>query len=200
MIVVDSNVIVARTLTSVLTSKAEKVEQKDPVWIVPVLWRYEFQNILATAMKAKQITPEHALGVWQRVAAILVENESEPSPAKVIDLVAQYGITAYDGQFIALAMEMGIPCITEDQELQEKFRGIALSMDDFLGPQPSELFGRGKRDIVHVFNAKVQIFHDVPNIPSLSLNADFESKNCRPGTFSILFGNNFVGPDPRSGR
>ena len=134
MIVVDSNVIAARTLTSLLTSKAEKVEQKDPVWIVPVLWRYEFQNILATAIKAKQITPEHALGVWQRVAAILVENESEPSPAKVIDLVTQYGITAYDGQFIALAMEMGIPCITEDQELQEKFRGIALSMDDFLGP------------------------------------------------------------------
>ena len=134
MIVVDSNVIAARNLTSVLTSKAEKVEQKDPVWIVPVLWRYEFQNILATAMKAKQITPEQALGVWQGVAAVLAENESEPSPAKVIDLVAQYGITAYDGQFIALAMEMGIPCITEDQELHEKFRGIALSMDDFLGP------------------------------------------------------------------
>ena len=134
MIVVDSNVIAARTLTSLLTSKAEKVEQKDPVWIVPALWRYEFQKILATAIKAKQITPEHALGVWQRVAAILVENESEPSPAKVIDLVAQYGITAYDGQFIALAMEMGIPCITEDQELREKFHGIALSMDDFLGP------------------------------------------------------------------
>jgi hypothetical protein len=63
----------------------------------------------------------------------LVENESEPSPTRIIDLVAQYGITAYDGQFIALAMEMGIPCITEDQELQKKFRGIALSMDDFLG-------------------------------------------------------------------
>ena len=138
MIVVDSNVIAARTLTSVLTSKAEKVEQKDPVWIVPVLWRYEFQNILATAIKARQISQEHALGVWQRVAAILAENESEPSPAKVIDLVAQYGITAYDGQFIALAMEMGIPCITEDQELQKKFRGIALSMDDFLGPPTLE--------------------------------------------------------------
>jgi hypothetical protein len=37
------------------------------------------------------------------------------SPAKVIDLVAQYGITAYDGQFIALAMEMGIPRITENR-------------------------------------------------------------------------------------
>lgn len=132
MIVVDSNIITARNLTSVLTSKAEQVEKKDPVWIVPVLWRYEFQNILATAIKAKQITPEDALDVWQRVAGILVENESDPSPAKVIDLVAQYGITAYDGQFIALAMEMGILCVTEDGELQSKFPRVAVSMDDFL--------------------------------------------------------------------
>jgi predicted nucleic acid-binding protein len=132
MIVVDSNIITARNLTSVLTTKAEQVEQKDAVWIVPVLWRYEFQNILATAIKAKQITPEYALDVWQRVAGILVENESEPSPAKVIDLVAQHGITAYNGQFTALAMEMGILCVTEDGELQSKFPRVAVSMDDFL--------------------------------------------------------------------
>ena len=132
MIVVDSNIITARNLTSVLTSKAEQVEKKDPVWIVPVLWRYEFQNILATAIKAKQITPDYALEVWQRVAGILVDNQSEPPPAKVIDLVAQYGITAYDGQFIALAMEMGILCVTEDGELQSKFPRVAVSMDDFL--------------------------------------------------------------------
>jgi hypothetical protein len=49
---------------------------------------------LATAIEAKQITPEHALHLWQRVAGILVENESDPSLAKVIDLLAQYGITA----------------------------------------------------------------------------------------------------------
>jgi predicted nucleic acid-binding protein len=137
MIVVDSNIIAARNLTSVLSTKAEQVEQKDPVWIVPILWRYEFQNILATSIKAKQIEPEHAFGVWQKVSGILIENETEPSSAKVIDLVAQYGITAYDGQFIALAMEMGIPCVTEDGELERKFPGIAISMDDFLkSPAP----------------------------------------------------------------
>jgi hypothetical protein len=42
MIVVDSNIITARNLASLLTSKAEQVEKKDPVWIVPFLWRYEF--------------------------------------------------------------------------------------------------------------------------------------------------------------
>ncbi len=132
MIVVDSNIIAARNLTSVLSAKAEQVEQKDPLWIVPVLWRYEFQNILATAIKSRQIRPEQALELWESVFGILFENEAEPSPAKVIDLVTQQGITAYDGQFIALAMEMGIQCVTEDLELQEKFPNIAVSMEGFL--------------------------------------------------------------------
>jgi hypothetical protein len=133
-------------LTNVLTWKAKKVEQKDPLWILPDLWRYEFQNILATAIKAKQITPEHALGVWQRVAAILGENESVASPPKDIDPFAEYRITDYDGQFINLSMEMGIPCIPEIQELQEKLREIALSMDDFLEPPtPGTIWERKAR-------------------------------------------------------
>ncbi len=135
MIVVDSNIVAARNLTSSLTSEAKQVEEKDSVWIVPVLWRYEFQNILASALKAKQIKREQALNIWERVSNILIENEYEPSAFKVIDLVTQYGITAYDGQFIAAALEMGILCVTEDRELQEKFPGIAISMDEFLRPE-----------------------------------------------------------------
>ena len=139
MIVVDSNIIAARNLTSSLTSEAKQVEEKDPVWIVPVLWRYEFQNILATAIKAKQITGEQALDIWEKVSKILAENECEPSASKVINLVAQYEITAYDGQFIAVALEMGIPCLTEDRELREKFPGIAISMDEFLKPESTHV-------------------------------------------------------------
>jgi predicted nucleic acid-binding protein len=135
MIVVDSNIIAARSLTTVFTSKSEQIEQKDPIWVVPVLWRYEFQNILAIAIKTKLITAEEALVVWQRTAAILIKNEAEPSPEKVINLVARYGITAYDGQFIALALEMRVFCVTEDTELQEKFPEIAISMDGFLKQQ-----------------------------------------------------------------
>jgi predicted nucleic acid-binding protein len=137
MIVVDSNIITARNLTSSLTSKTKQVEEKDPVWIVPGLWRYEFQNILATAIKAKQIKPEQALDIWEKVSNALIENECEPSASKVIDLVAKHGITVYDGQFIAIALEMGVPCVTEDRELQEKFPGTAISMDEFLKPTPS---------------------------------------------------------------
>ncbi len=144
MIVVDSNILTARNLTSSLTSKAKQVEDKDPVWIVPVLWRYEFQNILATAIKAKQIKPGQALDVWEKVSGILIENECEPSASIMLDLVAEYGITAYDGQFIAVALEMGIPCVTEDRELQKKFPGVAISMDGFLKPESNYIVQEAK--------------------------------------------------------
>jgi predicted nucleic acid-binding protein len=144
MIVVDSNIITARNLTSSLTSKAEQVEEKDPVWVVPVLWRYEFQNILATVIKAKQIKPEQVLDIWERVSGILIENECEPSASMVIDLIAEYGVTAYDGQFIAVALELGIPCVTEERELQEKFPGVAISMDGFLRPESTYIVQEAK--------------------------------------------------------
>ena len=144
MIVVDSNIMTARNLTSSRTPEAKQVEEKDPVWIVPVLWRYEFQNILATAIKAKQIKSEQALDIWEKVSNILIDNECEPTASKVIDLVAQYEISAYDGQFIAVALEMGILCVTEDRELQEKFPGIAISMDEFLKPESTYVVREAK--------------------------------------------------------
>ena len=139
MIVVDSNIVAARNLTTSLTSKAQQVEEKDPVWVLPVLWRYEFQNILASAIKAKQIKPEQALDLWEKISEALNENEFEPAGSEVIDLVAKYGMTAYDAQFIAVALEMGILCVTEDKELQEKFPGIAVSIDGFLKPESAHV-------------------------------------------------------------
>ncbi len=139
MIVVDSNIIAARNLTSSSTSDAIRVEEKDPVWVVPVLWRYEFQNILAGAVKSKQIKPEQALDIWGKVSNVLMENEYEPSVSKVMDLVANHGITAYDGQFVAAALEMEIPCVTEDRELQDKFPAVAISMNEFLKPEPTHV-------------------------------------------------------------
>ncbi|OGV58035.1 MAG: hypothetical protein A2283_15945 [Lentisphaerae bacterium RIFOXYA12_FULL_48_11] len=132
MIVVDSNVLAARNLTGVQTPLAERVELVDRFWIVPPLWRYEFENILTKGLWARQFTTEGALHVWQVVMARMADNEHEPSVQKVIDLSARYRITAYDANFIALAMEMDVMCVTEDGELQKKFPSIAVSMKAFL--------------------------------------------------------------------
>ena len=131
MIVVDSNVLAARNMAHEKSLLAEQVNRRDPVWITPPLWRYEFQNILAKALWTKRMTVGAAVGVWRQVVEAMTENEHDPSPERVIDLTARYRITAYDANFIALAMEMGVPCVTEDGELQKKFPAIAVSMEDF---------------------------------------------------------------------
>ena len=132
MIVVDSNVLAARNLTGLSTRVAEQVEERDSVWIAPPLWRYEFQNILAKAIRARQLTPEAAIVAWRKTSTQMVENEHEPSPEKVIELSGRYRITGYDANFIALAMEMDVLCVTEDGELHRKFPAIAVSMEDFV--------------------------------------------------------------------
>ena len=101
MIVVDSNVLAARSLTSEKAKLAQQVELIDSVWIMPTLWRYEFQNILATAIAARQITCDDALHVWREVLALMSDNEREPSAENVIELSARHRITGYDANFIA---------------------------------------------------------------------------------------------------
>jgi predicted nucleic acid-binding protein len=132
MIVVDSNVLAARNLTGAQTPLAETVELTDSLWIVPSLWRYEFQNILAKGLWARQLTAEGAIHVWRVVMDRMVNNEIDPSAQKIIDLSARHHITAYDANFIALAMEMGVVCVTEDGELQKKFPETAMSMETFV--------------------------------------------------------------------
>lgn len=132
MIVVDSNVLAAWSLTGPDAPSAQQLEQRDPVWISPSLWRFEFQNILVKAIWTREMTPEDATRVWMKVSARMSENEYDPPPPNVIALSARHRISAYDANFVALAMEMGVRCVTEDRELQRKFPAIALGMGDFL--------------------------------------------------------------------
>ena len=145
MIVVDSNVLAARNLSCIPTRLAAQVEEIDPLWIVPPLWRYEFQNILAKAMWARQITPEDAMFAWKKASTQMVDNEHEPSPERVIELSDRYRITGYDANFIALAMEMGVMCVTEDGELHRKFPAIAVSMEYFIEPGAADGGARESR-------------------------------------------------------
>lgn len=133
MIVVDSNVLSARVLTGPLTDLAERVERQDPVWIAPPLWRYELQSILAKTLWAGYITPQNAGAAWRQVADQMRDNEFDPPADMVLDLSVRHRISAYDANFIALALQMNTPCITEDRELHKKFPGVAVGMAAFLG-------------------------------------------------------------------
>ena len=145
MIVVDSNVLAARVMLAQTSNLARRVEELDPVWIVPPLWRYEFQNVLAKTISARLTTPEAAMGIWRQIVSKMADNEHEPAAERVLDLCMRYRITAYDANFIALAMEMGVFCVTQDGELQEKFPRLAVSMESFVNPDNAQSLVRESR-------------------------------------------------------
>ena len=72
MIVVDVNVIAHRRLRTDRSRPAARVEQKDGFWIVPPLWRYEFQNILVTTVKQGKLTPSEAHYLWEETESALL--------------------------------------------------------------------------------------------------------------------------------
>ena len=45
---------------------------------------------------------------------------------------AEYTITGYDAQYVALAQSLNAPLITEDRKLRKAVPGIAFSMQEFL--------------------------------------------------------------------
>lgn len=51
--------------------------------------------------------------------------------ARVIDLAADSGCTAYDCEFVSLAERLNVPLVTSDKKLLAAFPGIAISMDAF---------------------------------------------------------------------
>jgi len=132
MIVVDSNVLAARTLLCERSSRAIQIESLDNVWLVPRLWRYEFLNILATQIKTGRITPPKAHLLFDELRHLLSDNEHDPGADAVLALVARNRITAYDAHFVALAQTYRCELVTEDAELLSKFPGLASSMDSFI--------------------------------------------------------------------
>ena len=125
MIVADSNLIASCVLESTATKAALALRNLDSDWRVPRLWRYEVTNILSTMVKAGRIDKDEAGAVFEGLLTALESGEKDPPAKAVFGLVAGYGITGYDAQFIALAIELDCTLYTQDKELLEKFPSIA---------------------------------------------------------------------------
>ena len=125
MIVADSNLIASCVLTSAATESARSLRAQDDEWYVPRLWRYEVANILATLIKTRGLPVAAARATFAALSGSLRAYEREPAAENVFALVAQYGITGYDAQFVALAQELNCPLYTQDKELLAKFPDLA---------------------------------------------------------------------------
>jgi predicted nucleic acid-binding protein len=129
MIVVDSNVLAYLYLPGEYSTAAEALLEQDSDWAAPILWRSEFRNILAGYMRRKAITFEQANSLQREAESLLEGAEFELESLAVLELVRDSDCSAYDCEFIALAMKLDTKLITMDKKLLRAFpkRAIALS-------------------------------------------------------------------------
>lgn len=129
MIVVDTNVLAYLYLPGEYTAAAEALLERDPEWAAPILWRSEFRNILAGYLRRKMLTFEQAHSLQREAEDLLEGSEFEVDSYAVLDLVRDSDCSAYDCEFVALAMKLDSKLVTMDGKLLHAFpkRAVALA-------------------------------------------------------------------------
>ena len=132
MIVVDSNILAFYVIQGKRTADANALRELDAEWIVPAFWRIEFQSILWKYVRCGGMPVEKALELLDRAIDLFSANEVTPPSDMVLRNAIAWGITVYDAQYVSLAKQAGVRCITEDVPVQKACPDISLSLKDFI--------------------------------------------------------------------
>lgn len=132
MIVVDVNIIAYLLIQGEHTHQARALRRHDADWRVPVLWRHEYLNILATYARHGGISPRVAGTLWWQASTLLEGCGLEPDMPASLALAIERKISAYDAQYAALAHALGTVCVTQDRRLLEAAPEVTRSIDQFL--------------------------------------------------------------------
>jgi predicted nucleic acid-binding protein len=128
VIVVDANVIAYFYLPSRFSEAAEELHQREPHWSAPVLWRSEFRNVLAVQMRRGTMTLQDASNLQTAAENLLANCEYHVDSTSVLELARESGCSAYDCEYIALAIDLDAKLVTMDAKLLRSFPQRTLSL------------------------------------------------------------------------
>ena len=126
MIVVDTNILAYLLIPGKLAGDAEYLYEQDKDWAVPLLWRSEFRNVLAQQVRRRALSFEQACSIQRRAETLVHDAEHMVDSIDVLQLASQSRCTAYDCEFVALALQLETKLVTADREVLQEFPGIAV--------------------------------------------------------------------------
>jgi len=129
VIVVDTNVIAYLHLPSDRQEAADALFRASPVWAAPRLWRSEFRNVLATCVRHHDMTWRDARDLMSAAHELMQPNEYEVGSDDIFSVMSRCRLSAYDAEFVALAMHLEIPLVTEDTRILDGFPKLAHPME-----------------------------------------------------------------------
>lgn len=147
MIVVDANILAYFFMEGGKTHLARQLREADARWVAPEMWRHEFANILVSACLFSKLPLPEAQRIWQEAEDMMRGGEYASDVSGVLPLAVQSGATAYDAEYILLARSLGVPCVTEDGPLRERFPANTVSMAMFLGLRDGPALVRERKAI-----------------------------------------------------
>lgn len=128
MIVVDSNVIAYLYLPGEFTAEAERLLERDPDWVAPLLWRSELRNILALYIRKKLLEFDQAFRIQREAETLLADHEYDVDSFEVLTLARDSGCSAYDCEFTALARQLDVKLVTMDAKLRKAFPATTIGL------------------------------------------------------------------------
>jgi len=131
MIVVDTNVIAQFLLPSPRSSSCERVHEIDPHWITPRLWVSEFRNVLILYVRNKIISYDKAVEILQFAERLFVDTTFDAKSSDIMKNSMKSTCSAYDLEFVSLAIELGVTLVTMDKQILRQFPSVAVRPEDF---------------------------------------------------------------------
>jgi predicted nucleic acid-binding protein len=132
LIVSDTNFMIRLYVESSISPLAREAMLRDPEWAAPVLWRSEFRSTLTKGVRSKLLDLDDAMRIMAEAELMMLFREYDLASDDVLELAAEKGCTAYDAEFVLLAKDLGVPLVTMDKELLEKFPETAVTPERFL--------------------------------------------------------------------
>ena len=165
MIVVDANILAFYVIEGKRTTDANALRERDAEWMVPTFWCVEFQSILWKYVRFGGMPAEKALELLDQAIDLFSVNQMTPPPDMVLRNAIAWGISVYDAQYVSLARQVGVHCITEDVPVQRACPGVALSIKDFINRDPDSNVVRERQAIYRTrraSKARKGLSSDVP--------------------------------------
>lgn len=132
MIVIDANILIYSLIECDYSPLIQQLREKDADWRTTGLCLHETLNVLATYQRREVLTLPQCRKLLDVADRFIKIAQGDVEMDAALALAAQYAITGYDAQYVALAQNLNAPLISEDRKLRKAVPGIAFSMQEFL--------------------------------------------------------------------
>ncbi len=150
MIVVDANILAFYIIEGERTTDANALRKLDAEWMVPSLWCVELQSILWKCVQFGGMPPATAHDLLEQAIRLYSANEVILRADAVLAEALRSKITVYDAEYIALARQLGVVCVTEDRALIKACPATVCTMKAFLSGRPGDQLVREPRAVYRV--------------------------------------------------